>query len=142
MHFNDLLMRLRSQSLAGIAAISTLVGIFTREGVADIHLDWLVATGIFVTMALFWAAIWCLDFFYYNRLLLGAVAAIELIESQTANRPTPLNMSTTIEAEFQRPLLGIVWPRFWGVIAFYATVLIAIIAGICFSLYMYNTTDP
>jgi hypothetical protein len=28
MHFNDLLIRLRTQSLAGVAALSALVGIF------------------------------------------------------------------------------------------------------------------
>jgi hypothetical protein len=43
MHFNDLLMRLRSQSLAGIAAVSVLVGVFSKEGIADIQLDWTVA---------------------------------------------------------------------------------------------------
>ncbi len=32
MHFNDLLMRLRTQTLAGIAAVSALVGVFAKEG--------------------------------------------------------------------------------------------------------------
>jgi hypothetical protein len=57
MHFNDLLMRLRSQSLAGIAAVSTLVGLFTKEGAADVQLGWMQATGIFIAMAAFWVAI-------------------------------------------------------------------------------------
>lgn len=142
MHFNDLLMRLRSQSLAGIAAISTLVGIFTREGIANVHLDWLVASAIFIGMALFWVAIGCLDFFYYNRLLLGAVAAIKQLEDKTVSNALPINMSTLIELEFKKPMFRYVWPRFWGVIAFYAIVFVAIIAGLWFSLSMYAAADP
>ena len=53
MHFNELLMRLRLQSLAGIAAVSTLVGLFSKEGIADVQVSWLVATGIFLAMSLF-----------------------------------------------------------------------------------------
>lgn len=63
-HFNDLLMRLRSQSLAAIAAISTLVGIFTRTDVPNVHLEWLVATFILGALTFFWAAIACLDLLY------------------------------------------------------------------------------
>lgn len=58
MHFNDLLMRLRSQSIAGIAALSTVVGVLAKTDEAD----WLVAAMIFVAMALVWVAIWCIDF--------------------------------------------------------------------------------
>jgi hypothetical protein len=47
MHFNDLLMRLHTQGLAGIAAVSTLVGIFTKGTASDFQSDWLVATFIF-----------------------------------------------------------------------------------------------
>jgi len=118
MHFNDLLMRLRSQSLAGIAAISTLVGVFTREGVADIHLDWLVATALFIAMAFSWIAIFALDYFYYNRLLLGAVEALKQLERKTTTAAMPINMSTLIEDEFTKPLWYRVWPRFWACYCF------------------------
>jgi hypothetical protein len=40
MHFNDLLIRLRTQALAGVAALSTLVGIFTRTDKDGIHISW------------------------------------------------------------------------------------------------------
>ena len=139
MHFNDLLMRLRSQSLAGIAAISTLVGIFTREGITDIHMDWLVATAIFVAMAFFWIAIFCLDFLYYNRLLLGAVTAIIELERKTgASAIKNINLSTRIEEEFSRPLLDQRPSRFIGVLLFYGIVFAVIIIGAGFSYHMYN----
>src|SRR5581483_7463808 len=100
MHFNELLMRLRLQSLAGIAAVSTLVGLFSKEGIADVRVSWLVATGIFLALALFWVAIWCLDFLYYNRLLGGAVAGLLQLEDQIkSGTVTNIQMSTTIEAE-------------------------------------------
>lgn len=140
MHFNDLLMRLRSQSVAGIAAVSTLVGIFTREGIADVHMDWLIATVIFFAMVVFWVAIFCIDSFYYNRLLLGAVAAIKDLEARTAGS-IHIDMSTRIEAEFGNPIWGFKWPRYFGVVAFYVIVWVIIIVGAIFSCLMY-LRDP
>ena len=97
MHFNDLLMRLRSQSLAGIAAVSTLVGLFTKQTGTDVQMGWLVAEALFAAMAIFWIAIWCLDMLYYNRLLIGAVTALKELESQTTGETDfkgSINMST------------------------------------------------
>ncbi|MBU6445648.1 MAG: hypothetical protein KGR48_17235, partial [Alphaproteobacteria bacterium] len=105
MHFNDLLMRLRSQSLAGIAAIATLVGIFAKEDVSGFQIDWLAATAILVALALFWIAIFFLDIFYYNRLLGGAVDAIKQLESRSLSgtaRDLGINMSTIIDRKFER----------------------------------------
>jgi hypothetical protein len=135
MHFNDLLMRLRSQSLAGVAAISALVGIFSKEGGLDIHMEWIVAEGIFAALAAFWIAIWCLDLLYYNRLLKGAVTAIKKLEDQT--KPAVvfdghIDMSTLIEAEFSTRVLGFK-SRFAGVVAFYVIVFLVIIGGVAFS---------
>ena len=139
MHFNDLLMRLRSQSLAGIAALSALVGIFTKEVGPSIQLDWLIAEALFSAMALFWVAIWCLDLLYYNRLLAGAVKAIRQLESQTgpnASFDGTVNMSTVIEAEFSEPLFSLKSRRFLGVVAFYVIVFMVIVMGGLFSAYM------
>lgn len=138
MHFNDLLMRLRSQSLAGIAAVSTLVGIFTKEGIADVHMDWLVATSLFIAMAFFWIAIWCLDILYYNRLLMGAVAAIVKLETDLkSSLSVNIDMSTHIDGEFHHPLYGRNLSRFKGVLWFYFIVLCVIVAGVAFSAHMY-----
>ena len=143
MHFNDLLMRLRSQSLAGIAAISTLVGVFTREGIADVHMDWLVAAAIFVAMAFFWVAIWCLDFFYYNRLLIGAISAITALEEKTKNcSAVTIDISTMIEGEFRKPSYRKELGHLNAVLTFYGIVFGVIIIGAFFSWHMYGVTDP
>jgi hypothetical protein len=68
MHFNDLLIRLRTQALAAVAAISTLVTIFGKTG-ADPKLSWELAALIFSLLAVFWIAIWIIDFCYYNSSL-------------------------------------------------------------------------
>jgi hypothetical protein len=135
MHFNDLLMRLRSQSLAGVAAVSALVGIFSKEGALDIHMEWIVAEAIFGALGAFWIAIWCLDLLYYNRLLKGAVTALRKLEEQTKPAETfdgHIDMSTLIEAEFRQKVFGFNG-RFGGVVAFYVIVFLVIAAGVFFS---------
>lgn len=134
MHFNDLLMRLRSQGLAGIAAVSTLVGVFAKEGGADIHTDWIIATGMFFAIAWFWVAIWFVDIFYYNRLLTGSVKALVELEAQsTASAIIEIKMSRMIEEEFSLPVkLG----RFRGIHTFYGIVLAVIVTGFFFGWHM------
>jgi hypothetical protein len=136
MHFNDLLMRLRSQGLAGIAAVSTLVGIFTREGNSDVSTEWLVATFIFLALALFWIAIWCLDLLYYNRMLMGAVAAlIDLEKKSKGLNLDGIDMSTTIAEGFGTKIKYV---SIRGVVAFYGIVLFAIVCGVLFSWFMHG----
>lgn len=131
MHFNDLLMRLRLQSLGGIAAISTAVGVLANGKNTLVSLSWFVAAMIFVAMTLFWIAIWCLDFLYYNRLLRGAASALAQIESETQKvvASSGINMSTLIENEFNQPLLRRDVLHFRGVLLFYGIVLIALVCG-------------
>jgi hypothetical protein len=145
MHFNDLLMRLRTQALAGIAAISTLVGIFSKENILEVQSSWLVAGFIFVGMGAFWIAIGILDIFYYNRLLLGAVAALSNLEKgrDGPNGPDTLDMSTTIALAFvgtcsQRESANIHRSPSPGIIWFYAIVFFVIGGGAYFSFWMHN----
>lgn len=141
MHFNDLLMRLRSQSLAGIAALATIVGVLANSKIESLSVSWFVATMIFFAMALFWTAIWCLDFLYYNRLLRGAVAALAELEAKSrepGEAISSINMSTLIEAEFKTPLIRKDIGHFKGVLFFYRIVLVAIFGGAGFSLYMHS----
>jgi hypothetical protein len=53
MHFNDLLIRLRTQALAAVAALITLVGIFTKTEPENIHLSWEIATAVLIGLAYF-----------------------------------------------------------------------------------------
>jgi hypothetical protein len=141
MHFNDLLIRLRTQALAAVAAISTLVTIFGKTG-ADPKLSWELAALVFSLLAVFWVAIWIIDFCYYNRLLIGAVAAILDIEtlSKDAMHIRQIDISTKIERAVAREgkRLPFDWYRSFnlhlGTWAFYVLVLVALVGGIWFSV--------
>ncbi|HEX3483589.1 MAG TPA: hypothetical protein VHT51_00925 [Micropepsaceae bacterium] len=136
MHFNDLLMRLRTQALAGIAAFSTLVGILTKENNGDFSTAWLVASFIFLALALFWIAIWCLDLLYYNRMLMGAVAALLDLEKKSKSANVDgIAMSTHIAQGFGTRIRYV---SIGGVVAFYTIVLFAILCGVVFSWYMHG----
>lgn len=140
MHFNDLLMRLRTSSLAAIAALTTLVGIFADGPTESVSIDWAVAAGLFSAMSFIWIAIFCLDFLYYNKLLSGAVAALIQLERNVQNgeKVSTINLSTLIEEEFRLKKWTSVTN---GVLAFYGLVFALLIAGAGFSLRMYQLED-
>jgi hypothetical protein len=97
MHFNDLLMRLRTQSLAGLVAVATagsiLVNAHSLPANQSLHLRIL-----FASLALVWSAIAVIDLTYYDRMLLGAVGAIHELErkSETTERADRINLSMAI----------------------------------------------
>lgn len=138
MHFNDLLMRLRSASLAAVGAFAAIAGVVVKTDVAP-DLRWGTLAGVFLLLASFWLAMWVLDFQYYNRLLIGAVdALIELEEhSKTSAKIDQLVLSTRIEAvvaEGKRPgrgKLGREGARWW----FYSIVFVTLLGGFGFSVY-------
>src|SRR5437879_7830238 len=82
MHFNDLIIKLRSQSLGGVDAIATLATVVARNDTTA-ELRWGLLTGAFALLCVFWVAVWILDMGYYNRLLVGAVDALLTIESES-----------------------------------------------------------
>lgn len=47
MHFNDLIIRLRTQALAGVAALSTLVGLFAKSDLGPFSYSWEIAGFVF-----------------------------------------------------------------------------------------------
>lgn len=101
MHFNDLLMRLRSQSLAAIGALASVAGFAFKGEAGAAATNWHALTAAFAALSVFWVAIWALDFLYYNRLLLGAVRALISIENASAQGVTTLDslqLSHEIEA--------------------------------------------
>lgn len=146
MHFNGLLIRLRTQALAGVAALATVVGIFTKFGTDQLQGAWEIATGIFGALCLFWIAIWFLDIFYYNRLLTGAVAALLELEkkSETDHYVSCINMSTRIEQAVEtilpnsKPLCERLF-ILRGVLVFYVVVFFALGLAFSYSLYKFKT---
>jgi len=141
MHFNDLLIRLRIQALAGVAALSTLVGIFAKTDPSGGNGNWQIATGVFFGLCLFWIAIWILDLRYYHKLLVGAVTALLEIEEMSENhtRIRSIQMSTIIEKAVAGSLDNkqFTWKE-WinlrsGIWAFYVVVFFALASGLLFS---------
>lgn len=139
MHFNDLLIRLRTQALAVVTALSALVGIFTKTDPSSVHISWEIATAVFIGLAVFWVAIWAIDRCYYNRLLIGAVLALRRIEAEShkVDPSMVIDLSTQIEQHVSHPFSDTrpFWERFQskiGVRAFYALVLAAILVGAWF----------
>jgi len=133
-HFNDLLIRLRIQALGGVAAISALVG-FLSKGDTPENFRWGILAVVFFILALFWIAVWILDFRYYHRLLLGAVASILRIEerSRTHTHIEALELSHNIERAVSGKIEGLRDPGFFsGLHWFYSLVL----AGLLLALWL------
>jgi hypothetical protein len=142
MHFNDLLMRLRSrsrsQSLAAVAAFSAVAGVVIKTGI-DPESRWSTLALVFLLLTLFWTAIWILDFCYYNRLLVGAVDALIELEKESAQSDLigKLNLSTRIKdfvVEGRKPATGRLGreraPWF-----FYGIVFATLLGGLIWSVY-------
>ncbi len=89
MHFNDLILKLRIQALGAVAVIITLVGVISGKGTMG-ETQWGFLATTFAYLLLFWIAIFILDYFYYKRLLLGAVDALLQIEEES-KKYTKLN---------------------------------------------------
>jgi hypothetical protein len=130
MHFNDLIIRLRTQSLGGVAAFAALAAVVAK-GDTPAELRWGVLSGGFALLIMFWIAVWILDMGYYNRLLHGAVIALLALESGShgSKRVDRIELSSKIEEYMtsNRRVDG----KFSRVM-FYVVVLIALVAGLAF----------
>ena len=141
MHFNDLLIRLRTQALGGVAALAALAGVMVRGDLAP-TLRWGVLACSFLLLILFWVAVWILDMRYYNRLLHGAVKALlEIEEASRENMPAPsLALSTRIEETAEQGISLIVAgkPCFGGgrlpIWWFYSSVCFGLLCGLIISI--------
>jgi hypothetical protein len=130
MHFNDLIIRLRSQSLGAVAAFATLAGVVAKSDTTA-ELRWGLLTGAFFLLRAFWVAVFALDLGYYNRLLAGAVDALLTIESgsQGSKSVDRIELSTKIEAGVAS---GRVTNNAYR-ITFYALVFLALLVGLSVS---------
>lgn len=133
MHFNDLILRLRTLSLGGIAALAGL-GAGLAHGPTNEAIRWGILAGTFATLSIVWVAIWILDFLYYNRLLLGAVEALIHLEKLSKNQAlvAELQLSTIIEkAVTNKPSHSGGSLGRW---LFYVLIFLALLSGLVFSL--------
>lgn len=139
MHFNELIIQLRVRALGGVAAISALVGFFSKGDTPEDY-RWGILVSVFVLLCFVWIAIWLLDMRYYNRLLMGAVRAILEVEklSEQHVKIKKINMSHRIEEAVSGDFSGLGKEPFWsGRHWFYILVFIALLLGLYFSLGQY-----
>lgn len=95
MHFNQLIMQYRLQLMGATGAIGAVAAFVISHKSSQSHFYELRAFTSTIVTILFIAAA-CLDIFYYNELLLGAVDALLELE---ANNPQ-INLSTSINQRF------------------------------------------
>lgn len=139
MHFNELIIQLRVRALGGVAAISALVGLFSKGDTPE-DFRWGILVSAFFLLCFVWIAIWLLDLRYYNRLLIGAVRAILEVEklSEQHVKIKKLNMSHRIEEAVSGNFSGLGKEPFWsGRYWFYILVFIALFFGLYLSLCQY-----
>ncbi len=144
MHFNDLLMRLRSQSLAAVGALASVAGFAFKGEAGAFATNWHALVAAFGALSVFWVAIWVLDFAYYNRLLLGAVNALVAIEKASAAGKTTLdrlNLSHDIEdAVANKP--SVKGRNSKGRWIFYILVFSVLMTGLSVSIYKVRSAPP
>jgi hypothetical protein len=89
MHFNNLLVGFRLKAMGGIA-----IGAVTAIGLNIGHLENpRFVAGVFVVLTMIWVLVWALDFFYYYRLLIGAVDELLRLEKKLGD----ISLSHSIE---------------------------------------------
>jgi hypothetical protein len=145
MHFNDLLLRLRTQALGAVATLAAIIVIFARAG-AETHTNWEMISFAFVMLSMFWVAVWLIDFQYYNRLLQGSVASLVKIEemSKYSIRVKHIDLASTIENR----VVGLLpnnpksLRASLGRWAFYMLVSVALASGSAFSWYQSLMAKP
>ncbi len=98
MHFNELLIRLRTQALGGVATIVTVAGFLA--GRKETEEPWTVVSAVSLLLLLAWCTLWMIDVCYYSRLLRGAVNGLLKIERESEGL---IYFSTEIEARFGPP---------------------------------------
>jgi len=147
MHFNDLIIKLRIQSIGGIAALAAILGIFltNTNGENAVSFKYGLASIVMFFLNLFWLAIWVLDMGYYNRLLEGAVNAILLLEKNNEDflKDKQINLSTNIEKAFKQRFAH--EPKGWtkrifnGRNGFYLIVFVILFVGFVMAFGQYIT---
>lgn len=104
MHFNDLIIRLRIQSIGGLAALATILGIVLKSNKGNNEtFNYGFAILAISFLILCWVAIWILDLCYYNRLLEGSVKAILELEENKESflEKKEINLSSNITRAFK-----------------------------------------
>jgi hypothetical protein len=130
MHFNELIIRLRTQALGGLTGVVALSGLainFAQK--PDSRAQWVILCGTLIFFSIAWVALWVLDLGYYDKLLSGAVDAILEHEKRTHTSPDSgpaINLSHKISAGVGKYRVKVMW--------FYGLVLAALSLGVGYTL--------
>lgn len=130
MHFNDLISRLRFQALAGVAGLSASIGLLADKLAGDGKTPESIASWAFGVLAILWVALFALDFFYYNRLLIGAVEEIQRLEkhSRRSDRVGMIAFSLSVTSAVDVPVLsGLTRRGQRGPLVFYGIVFVCLV---------------
>lgn len=142
MHFNALLIQLRTRALGGIAVITALVSVLSKGETAS-DFRWSVLSAVLLILMLVWIAIWIIDVKYYRRLLYGSVRAVLEIEaiSNSQKVVSSLQMSHRIKEATEGGRQEPAAKHFWrdAIAWFYTIVLVSLIAGVYISLDQHCT---
>jgi hypothetical protein len=125
-------MRLRVQVLGGVAALATVAG-FVLNGSGLGQMRWTLLAVASIVLILFWAAVFCLDCFYYTRLLYGDVDAILNLEKQSGSHTKwkVIDLSTRIDASTRKLFI---WRKaLIGPFLFYLLVLLGLATMLWFA---------
>lgn len=135
MHFNELIIRLRTQALGGLAGVVAISGFavnFTQK--TESPVQWTILFGTLLFFLCAWIALWILDTQYYDKLLAGAVEALLEHESKTRESLWPINLSTKIRNAVTR--------HERTVHTFYAFVAFGLFIGIAYTGYEALPSTP
>ena len=140
MHFNELIIRLRTQALGGLAGIVAISGLALSLAQKPVtRVQWEILCGTIGFFALAWFALWVIDMFYYNKLLQGAVDAIVAHEGRTPELPDAggvrrINLSTKIKNRV---------PCYKCVVnIFYILVFVGLLTGTGYTFYQAKNWQP
>src|ERR1700726_4191555 len=101
MHFNELLIRLRTQALGAVATIVTAAGFLVGRGSASVTDEpWWAVSAVSLLLLIAWCTLWMIDLFYYCKLLRGAVNSLLKLERESEGM---IDLSTNIERLFRTP---------------------------------------
>jgi hypothetical protein len=132
MHFNELLIRLRTQALGAVATIVTAAGLVLHQsGSTTTGEQWPAICAVSVLLLLVWGSLWMIDVSYYSKLLRGAVNALVEIENGSEEM---INLSCHIE-KLVTGKAGVSDRINWQVRFFYLPVFLFLFSVTALSIY-------
>ncbi len=124
MHFNSLLIQLRMRALGGVAIIIALISFNARSNTSMI-IQLKVYGFSFLILSVIWLAIFLLDFFYYNKLLLGAINSIVNLEGM---KEPDIKIKFSTDVKDYDEYSDETYKTLWAIIFYYISVLISLVA--------------